>query len=196
MTVTRVALILVAGLAIGAPAGAQDTPPSQAPDHAMPMPKPGPEHEIFKDDAGTWEATVETFMSPGAAPMVSKGVEVNTIGCSGLCLITDFRGEMMPGMTFQGHGVATYDAAKKKYVGSWTDSMSSGLAVSEATWDPTARTMTGHMEGPDMTGKVVKIKSVVEYKDRNSRVFTMYTPAAGGNETVSMRITYKRTATP
>jgi hypothetical protein len=25
-----------------------------------PMPKPGPEHELFKNDAGTWDATVQT----------------------------------------------------------------------------------------------------------------------------------------
>lgn len=195
MTTTRMTLTLVLGLAVAAPAAALETPALQAAEQAaMPMPKPGPEHEIFKEDAGTWNATVETFMSPGAPPTVSKGVEVNTVGCNGLCLITDFKGEMMPGMTFQGHGVATYDASKKKYVGSWTDSMSTGLAVSEATWDPASRTMTGYMEGPDMTGKIVKMKSVVQYKDHDSRVFTMYMPGADGKESVGMRITYTRGA--
>jgi hypothetical protein len=193
MTVTRVALILVAGFAIGAPVHAQEQPAAAAQkQEAMPLPTPGPEHEIFKEDAGTWDATVETFMAPGAPPMVSKGVEVNTVGCSGLCLVTDFKGEAMPGVAFHGHGVATYDAAKKKYVGSWTDSMSSGLAVGESTWDARTRTMTGWMEGPDMTGKVAKMKSVVEYKDRDSRVFTMYTPGPDGKEAVGMRITYQR----
>ena len=31
--------------------------------------------------------------APGAKPTTSKGVEVNTLGCGGLCLITDFKGE-------------------------------------------------------------------------------------------------------
>jgi hypothetical protein len=157
-----------------------------------PPPKPGPEHQLFKEDAGTWDAVVETFMAPGAPPMTSKGVETNTIGCSGLCLITDFKGEMMPGTSFEGHGVATWDTAKKKYVGSWTDSMSQGLGVTEATWDPAKRTMTGWMEGPDMSGNQTRMKAVSEYKADGSRVFTMYGPAAGGQEPLVMRITYTR----
>lgn len=193
MTFIRFALTLAAlvGVTIGAPAHAQDAPPHSPQDMAA-MPKPGPEHQIFQDEAGTWDATVETYMKPGAPPMLSKGTETNIVGCSGLCLITDFKGEAMPGMAFQGHGVAAYDPQKKKYVGSWTDSMSFGLAISESTWDPAARTFTGTMEGPDMTGTVVKMKSVVEHKDRDTRVFSMYMPGPDGKEVLTMRITYKR----
>ena len=56
------ALFLVA-TALTAPAAL-----AQAPAGAPPMPKPGPEHELFKQDAGTWDATVESFMAPGAPP--------------------------------------------------------------------------------------------------------------------------------
>jgi hypothetical protein len=155
------------------------------------MPKPGPEHAIFKEDAGTWDAVVEVFMQPGADPMTSKGVETNVIGCGGLCLITEFKGDM-PGAPFEGHGLSAYDPAKKKYVGSWTDSMSLGLAVSEGTWDSAQRTFTGWMEGPDMTGKTVRTKAVGEYKPDGRRVFTAYNVAADGKESVQMRITYTR----
>ena len=165
-----------------ATAAAQDIPP---------MPKPGPEHQLLKDDEGTWDATVEMFGQPGAPPMTSKGVETNTMGCNGLCLITDFKGEMMPGMTFHGHGTTVFDAVKKKYVGSWTDSMSAGLSIGESTYDAAAKRATGWMEGPDMTGKMVKMRSVVDYKD-DTRVFTMFMPGPDGKETMGMRITYTR----
>jgi hypothetical protein len=157
----------------------------------MPMPKPGPEHALFKDDAGTWDAVVEVFMPGQPSPMTSKGVETNTLGCGGLCLITDFKGDMM-GTTFHGHGTSVYDAAKKKYVGSWTDSMSTGLAITEGTFDPAKKTFTGWFEGPDMTGKVTKTRGVTEYKDKNNRVFSMYAPGPDGKEALGMRITYKR----
>jgi hypothetical protein len=163
-----------------------------APQGMPPLPKPGPEHEIFKEDAGTWDAVVESFMTPGAPAMTSKGVETNTVGCGGLCLITDFKGEVMPGTAFHGHGTSAWDPAKKKYVGSWTDSMSQGLAVSEGAWDPATRTMTGWMEAPDMSGATARMKSVVEYKPNGTRVFTLYGPAADGKEPVAMRITYTR----
>ena len=165
-----VLLVLTAALVAPASAGAQEMPP---------VPKPGPEHELFKNDAGTWDAVVEMTMAPGAPPMKSTGVETSVLGCGGLCLITDFKGEMMPGQTFEGHG-------------SWTDSMSAGLSVSEASYDAAAKTSTGWMEGPDMTGNVMKMRSTVEYPDTDHRVFTMYSTGADGKETPGMRITYTR----
>jgi hypothetical protein len=192
------AFCIAAVLLAVVPSAAQSGQQTGAPPGMPPMPKPGPEHDLFKEDVGTWDAIVEVYMQPGAPPMKSKGVETNTLGCGGLCLITDFKGEMMPGASFHGHGTATWDPAKKKYVGSWTDSMSTGIGISEATWDPATRTVTGYMEGPDMSGNVTKMKSVSEYKSPDTRVFTMYSPgpegtaAAAGKETVAMRITYTR----
>lgn len=156
------------------------------------MPKPGPEHAVFKEDVGTWDATVESFMSPDGKPMTSKGTETNIVSCGGLCLVTHFKGEMMPGVAFEGHGTTAYDPAKKKYVGSWTDSMSQGLMIGETAYDPATKTATGWMEGPDTTGKVVRMKSVVQYKDPNTRVFTMHGPGPDGKDAQMMRITYTR----
>lgn len=186
MRTTRAAL----ALATAAMILAAGTLVAQAPD--MPMPKPGPEHKIFDEDAGTWDATVETFMAPGAPPMVSKGVETNLVGCGGLCLISDFMGEMGPGQPFHGHGTTAWDPAKKKYVGTWTDSMSAGIMVGESSYDSVTKTTTGWMEGPDMTGKVVKSKAVVQYKDPNTRVFTMYQVGPDGKEVPGMKISYTR----
>jgi len=176
-----VVVVSLALLVTAVVAGAQQPPP---------MPKPGPEHELFKMDAGTWDATVE-MMTPGAPPMTSKGVEVNMVGCGGLCLIADFKGELMPGVPFQGHGISVWDPHKKTYVSSWTDSMSTGLLVGEGTWDASAKRMTGWMEGPDMSGKVTKMRSVVDYKD-STRVFTAYGPGPDGKEVSMFKITYTR----
>lgn len=179
--VARVALLVVLS---AAPALAQSEP--QGP----PVPKPGPEHEVFKLDAGTWEATVEFIPAPGAPPMTSKGVEVNTIGCGGLCLITDFKGEAM-GMPFHGHGVTAWDPARKKYHTSWTDSMSTGLAIGEVSYDPAARRTEGWMEAPDMNGKVTRLRMVLDYKG-DTRMQTSYGPGPDGKEVQNMRITYTR----
>jgi len=159
---------------------------------APPMPKPGPEHALFKMDVGTWDAVVEIAAAPGAPAVTSKGVEVVTLGCGGLCQITDFKGEMMPGTAFHGHGTAAWDVTKKKYVANWTDSMSQGISIGESSWDPAAKKLTGTMEGPDMTGQIMKARSVVEYTADGKRVFTMYAPGPDGKEMQLMRITYTR----
>jgi hypothetical protein len=180
---TATKLVVVGAFVLAAPTvSAQQGPP---------MPKPGPEHAVFKMDVGTWDAVVEIATAPGAPVQKSKGVETNRIGCGGLCLISDFKADIM-GMTFEGHGVTTWDPAKKKYVGSWTDSMSSGLAIGESTYDANAKKWTGTMEGPDMTGKIVKSRSVGEMPNPTTRVFTMYSPGPDGKESESMKITYTK----
>ena len=159
---------------------------------APPIPKPGPEHALFKIDVGTWDAVVEASQGPGAPPATSKGVEVNTLGCGGLCVISDFKGELMPGTPFHGHGITTWDVTKKKYVSSWTDSMSQGLLIGESTWDAASKKASGTMEGPDMSGQVVKMRSVVEYTSDRSRVMTAYSPGPDGKEMQVLKITYTK----
>ena len=156
----------------------------------MPMPTPGPEHAVLKEDVGTWDASIET-MFPGAPPAPpSKGVEVNTMGCNGLCLVTDFKGEIMGG-PFQGHGVATWDPVKKKFVGSWSDSMAPGLSLTEATWDAAKKTMNGTMDTPDGAGGTAKMRSTVEYS-AGKRVVSIFMPGPDGKEMQTMRITYTK----
>lgn len=173
----RLVAAFVGGLVLSTAAAAAQQPP--------PMPAPGPEHQVLKMDEGTWDAVVEFMPGPGMPAVTSKGVEVNTIGCGGLCLITDFKGDAM-GSAFHGHGTATWDAQKKKYVGSWVDSMSRGLAHSQGTWDPATRKFTGTMEGPDM-----KTRTVVEYRD-GSRVMTAFAAGPDGKEMQVLKITYTK----
>lgn len=154
-------------------------------------PKPTAEHKLLTADAGTWDAVVEFHAEPGKPPMKSKGVEVNTIGCGGLCLITSFKGDMA-GAPFEGAGVTTYDPKKKKYVGTWTDSMSTGLSIGESTYDAAKKTWTGTMEGPDMSGNIMKARSTTVHTAASTRVFTLYGPGPDGKEGEMMKITYTR----
>jgi hypothetical protein len=155
-----------------------------------PLPKPGPEHEVLKADVGVWDAVVETFAAPGQPPSTSKGVETNAL-MGGMWVVTEFKGDMM-GMPFEGRGVTGYDAVKKKYVGTWVDTMSVGIAHAEFTYDAATKTMSGTMAGPDMTGTMVKMRETIVYKDANTRVFTLFSPAPDGKEAPIMRITYTR----
>ena len=156
------------------------------------LPTPGPEHAVFKAEEGTWDASIE-MTAPGAPAMPpAKGVQVDTVGCGGMCLTTEVKAELMPGMPFEGRGLTTYDPAKKKYVGSWSDSMAPGLSLSEGTYDAAAHKSTSWMEGPDMTGKMTKTKSVTEQVDADHKVMTMFTVGADGKELPTMKISYTR----
>ena len=160
------------------------------PGFAQAPPQPGPEHKVLADAAGTWDATVDMAMPDGSS-MTSKGVQVDTVGCGGLCLITDFKGDMM-GMTFEGHGVTAWDPAKKKYVGSWVDSMSQGMATTEGTFDPATKKMESWMEARDMTGQLAKTRSIDEHPDPDHRTMTMFMKGPDGKEAQGMKISYTR----
>jgi hypothetical protein len=154
------------------------------------IPRPAPEHELLKQFVGTWEATVKSYMAPGQSNE-SKGTERNRTGMGGLWLIQDFRADFM-GQPFQGHGFIGYDPAKKKYVGTWIDSMQTFILITEGTFDDTHKIFTQTAEGPDPTGKMTKWKMVTVFKDADHHEFTMSSLGEGGKDKTEMVISYER----
>jgi hypothetical protein len=146
--------------------------------------KPGPEQEVLKKFEGNWDATV-AFSGQEA-----KGQSVYKLGFGGLWLTQDFQGDF-GGMKFEGRGTTGYDPIKKKYVGTWIDSMSPSLAIMEGEFSKDGKTYTETGEGPGPDGKPAKMKNVCEFKDNNTMVFTMYM-VNDGKEQEAMKITYKK----
>ena len=90
--------------------------------------KPGPEHELFKQFEGVWDATIKSHgrRLQGHADLQGRP--------GGLWLLEHFKGDF-GGMPFEGRGATSYDPAKKKYVNVWIDSMSTSPMISEGTYD-------------------------------------------------------------
>jgi hypothetical protein len=160
-----------------------------------PVPKPTPEHKLLMADEGTWDATIKMFGDkPGAEPMVSKGVEVNTVMPGGLWLLSRFEGSF-GGAPFEGRGQFGYDTVQKKYIGTWIDSMSPTLSILEGTYDAPKKTMTYVGEGFDhATRSKFTQKMVTTTRDNGNRVFTLSVKSneTGGKEAMMMEITYTR----
>jgi hypothetical protein len=164
-----------------------------APAMAQPGAKPTEEHKILALDEGTWDATIKSYMSgPDAEPAISKGTEVNTVLTGGLWVLSKFEGDF-GGMKFEGRGQFGYDPIKKKYVGSWIDSMSPSLSVLEGEYDPKTKTMTYKGEGVAPEGTKYTQKMVTTTKDDGSRVFTLYMKMEGAKDDVKfMEVTYQK----
>jgi Protein of unknown function (DUF1579) len=162
--------VVVAALAFASAARAQEPP------------KPGPEHELLKKMEGTWDASMK------GGGMESKGTMVYKMDLGGLWLTATFEGEFA-NMKFAGRGLDTYDAAKKKYIGIWVDSMSTSPMVSEGTYDKEKKTMTMAGEGPGPDGKPTKHTMVTEYKDDDTMVMNM---SMGDAKEPMFTITFKR----
>lgn len=161
---------------------------------AQDPPKPTAEHKILTSDEGTWDATIKSF-TPGsdAAPVVSKGTEVNTVLTGGLWVLSKFEGDF-GGMKFEGRGQFGYDPLKMKYVGTWIDSMSPTLSVLEGTYDAKTKTMTYVGEGIDTSNKAKYTqKMVTTTKDDGSRFFTLTMKFDGVKDEIKiMEVSYKK----
>src|SRR5215216_5955558 len=85
-------VVAVAPWAIGFLAGsavAQETKKDAGPaGQEMIMPRPGPEHDLLKKEAGVWDADIE-MKDPSGKTEVAKGVETNTLLGDGLWVISD-----------------------------------------------------------------------------------------------------------
>jgi hypothetical protein len=145
------------------------------------------ELEVFQKDVGTWDATVEVRVSPGAEPMVSKGVSTSRLAFGGRWLITDFENET----GFGGHGVYGWDPGKQRYTGVWVDPMRTSLTVMEGTYDAEARKMTMHGELKRADGSTLAWREVTETVDADTQVFRSFMPGPDG-EFEMMKVTYRR----
>lgn len=160
---------------------------------AQPGAKPTDEHKILARDEGTWDATIKSFTAgPDAEPMISKGSEVNTVMTGGLWVLSRFNGDF-GGMKFEGRGQFGYDPVKKKYVGTWIDSLSPNLSLLEGSYDPRTRTMTYAGDGTSAEGVKYSQKMVTTAKDDGSRVFTLYMKVGEAKDEVKfMEVTYQK----
>lgn len=154
----------------------------------MELPTPGPELDVLKADVGTWDVEIKAWAGPGE-PTVTKGKETSRM-LGGFWLLTDFEGNMF-GMEFKGHGMYSYDAEKKLYVGSWVDSLSPTKMDMVGKHDKANKTMTFEGMAPGMDGAPVKHVLTTTYKDDGTRTLTMHT-LAGDDKTKVFEMNYSK----
>ena len=167
----------------------------------MEMGKPGENHKLLADLAGTWTYTVKMWMNPdpNAKPEESKGTAVRRPMMNGRFFVVDVTGKMeMPQpdgkkkeMTFKGMGIEGYDNVKKKFIGTWIDNMGTGMMLSEGDYDPATKTFTYTGEYEGIPGMKQKIREVVKIVDKNHHTFEWYEDR-GGQEAKTMEIAYTR----
>jgi hypothetical protein len=164
-------LVAVSLIAFAAPAA-----------RAQEAPKPGPEFDVLKKMVGNWDLTMKF------GGMESKGSVVYKMEVGGLWLTSSLEGDMF-GSKFYGKGLDSYDAAKKKYVSVWVDSMVTSPMFMEGTYDKAKKTLTMSGDGPGMDGKPTKYKSVSQMPDNDTINFSMF---MGDGKEPAFTIVYKR----
>ena len=135
------------------------------------MPKPVKEHEWLAQLAGEWESTMKCEAEPGKTVEGKSSEKARMLG--GFWIVSDGKGEMM-GNAFSSILTLGYDPEKKKFVGTWVDSMTSIMWTYTGTLDEATNTLTLETEGPNPMepGKTAKFKEVIVLKDKDHKTFT------------------------
>jgi hypothetical protein len=96
----------------------------------------------------------------------------------------------MMGKSYEGMGTMGYDNGKKKYIGTWFDSMSTGIMSYEGDYDHGSKQMVmrGSYVDP-LSGKETATRMVTRMVSDDQTVFEMYGPDLAGKEVKWMEIT-------
>lgn len=158
--------VAVLGLLTGTLLLGQDGKPAR--------PAPSDEHNFLRQFEGEWKTT-----GKGADMMTGKdvdmtGVEYDRVVLGDFWLSFVYRTQIND-KPFVGHGMIGYDPTKKKYVGTWVDSMSPFMATFEGMADPKANTLTLETVGVDpMTEKSCKGRMVFQFQDAEHRTLQTF----------------------
>lgn len=145
----------------------------------MEMPKPTDEHKRMLAGVGEWEGTLTSYWDPTAKPTPVPAHEtVTSIG--EFWVLSDFHCTFM-GAPYHGSGHYGYDPDKKKYIGTWVDSMSSQFALMEGEMDTKTNALIMRWQAKDMTGKVVPHRSE-SINNGDSHTMTFYSGEGAGSK--------------
>ncbi len=151
--------------------------------------QPQKEHEWLRQLVGEWESEVECAVDPAKPPQKTKGTESGRL-VGELWVVLENRGEFM-GRPFTGVLTLGYDPERKKFIGTWCDSMSTHLWQYEGTLDASGKILTLESEGPCPTGGQVRVRETIEIEGRDHKVFTSKVEIDGKWQT-GMTIQYRR----
>jgi len=148
------------------------------------------EHEILKQLAGKWKTEFKNFEGP--EPTISSGTCECKLILDGRWLVSDEQGTMM-NEPFSGHGMLGYDTNKKKFISVWTDSMGTGVMMSEGTIDAAGKVITFNGSWDDPVMKMTHNVRMVSTMDSPTKhTFEMFEKTPDSKEMKMMQVTYTR----
>ena len=187
------AVVLLASPALthGAPEPPQMTPQEKADMEAyMKAGTPGAPHKNMAATAGNYSLKIKSWHDASGQAMEETGSATRKM-LDDRVLVEDVNSSMM-GAPFTGHGMRGYDNVTGKYWSTWTDSMSTGIMVSEGSCDvQKVCTFIGSWNDPIKKGPI-KARMISRWTSPTTEVFEMYGPGQDGKEFKMMEITYTK----
>lgn len=153
---------------------------------------PGPQHKELAAAQGVWATEMTYWDANGANPVTSKGTCEMKMVLGGRYQQAIYKATIN-GVPFEGIGYVAYDNAKKMYVNTWIDNMSTGILYLEGNYDPNSRTteMIGKCHDP-ATCRQKGMRQVTHNYADGSQVMEMYETPDDGKEFKSMEIKFAK----
>ena len=161
----------------------------------MKVAEPSEDHAVIFQDVGTWDCAIKIFMGP--EPTITKGVEVNQK--VGLFWMTSNFKYDLNGTAMHGQGQFAYNAATKKYHGTWIDSASDALTMMDGSYDKATKTMTWNMKSNDPAGEEVDMQIIDKKTSDKTRDFQMLMKTPNAKEFIpimTMELTKRAKKSP
>ena len=153
---------------------------------------PGAEHAMLAKSAGKWKVAMQTWIDPSASPMTSEGTEVSEMVLGGRFVQSSFNGSGPVG-PFTGLRLFGYDNVKKKYCGTWSDTMGTGIMYYEGDYNPQTKEIVCHGDFVDAaTGMTTTAKLVSRTISDDEHEFEFWSPGPDGKDVKRMQMHYTR----
>jgi hypothetical protein len=153
---------------------------------------PGEAHKKLEPVIGSFTVKTKMWMDPSKPPEETGGTSENKWVLGGRFVEQHVDGTAM-GQPFSGIGYTGYDNYKKKYVGSWVDSMGTMIMTSAGTADASGKQITFWSTMDDVVmKKTMKVKSQVTIVDADHHTYEMWGPAPDGKMFKTLEVQYTR----
>lgn len=150
--------------------------------------RPRPEHEFLKRFVGEWECTTETSFGAGKSLTTKGTMSGQMIGK--FWVVIDRKADI-GGFAYHGRATYGFDSRKKKYVGTWTDSMAPILWHYEGEADGDSLAVESEGPHPVMPGKF-KFRNTWEFRADDLVVLLSEMEGRDGKMTTIVKSTCRR----
>lgn len=154
------------------------------------MARPGPQHKLLAKMAGSYKTTAKSYWPNPEEPEITEGSARFRLIMGGRFVLQNYQGTF-DGKKFNGMGMLGYDKFKKKYTGTWVDTMNTSIMHTEGTWNDETDTLTETAVTNGLMGPQ-KVKMVTKHISDDKFTFTMLMVMPDGSEMPAMEITYER----
>lgn len=152
---------------------------------------PGAEHKQLASMAGNYDLSVKSWHTPDGPPTTETGTATRKMILGDRVMVEEVSSQMM-GQPYSGQGLHGFDNVTGQYWSTWSDSMSTGLMVSNGSCDANMTcAYTGTYHDP-VSKQLQTTRMTTRWTDKNTEVFEMHGPGPNGKEVKMMEITYKK----